>query len=106
MWITCGQVGRPGPQRDNLKLPNSLEEYQFSGVLFQGQLAHRARPGKLHGYGMAEISHLFPVDKRMVFRYPGSILNCRLEREGANGLNNTVNTLKIGYYPSDFVGYI
>ena len=40
----------PGTARPVPKLPNSLEEYHFSGILFQGQLENRgAIPLTLHG---------------------------------------------------------
>jgi len=66
LWTT-GAPGDPG----SVKLPNSPEEYHFSGILWFRQLARRARPGEWGHGRMAEISHLFLVDRRTKPRYSG-----------------------------------
>ena len=75
-WSTGGAGYSP-------KLPNSLEEYQFSGILFQGQLEHRARPGISSTERMADFSHNCCVDRPSKFLVQESNLEKQVEREGS-----------------------
>ena len=80
MWITCGQLDHRA--RGHLKLPNSLEEYQFSGIFVSGSVRAPGRDPVNASRRMADFRHLISCwlkVERLVF---WTNLNLQVEREG------------------------
>ena len=84
MWITCGQrAHRAIPAARSVKLPNSDEESQFSGILYLGWAGSTGAPGRFGDTAIGGNPPLFSC-----WRRPGSQVWCcnlekQVEREGS-----------------------